>query len=121
MGDHIPHEEEPYISIIVTAHDRKEYLRYAIQSAIDQRLEKRLYEIVVVKNFDNKELDELIEENGIESLKAKKDSTIGEDLAAGIENSKGEVLCFLDDDDAFLPNKLKVVFDIFKNDDEIVY
>jgi glycosyltransferase involved in cell wall biosynthesis len=42
---------KPYISVIITAHNRKEFLKEAIQSALNQTLERSNYEILVIKNF----------------------------------------------------------------------
>jgi Glycosyl transferase family 2. len=38
-----------YISVIITAYDRKEYLLQAINSTIKQSLSKDLYEIILIK------------------------------------------------------------------------
>lgn len=111
----------PYISVIITAHDRKQFLIDAIKSALNQTLEKSLYEILVVKNFEDEIIDDLIEKNGIISLKAKDDSLVGEDLALCIEKAKGEIISFLDDDDTFFTNKLEIVYHLFKDNDLIYF
>jgi glycosyltransferase involved in cell wall biosynthesis len=112
---------KPYISVIITAHNRKEFLKEAIQSALNQTLERSNYEILVIKNFKDEEIDRIIEQNGIKNIFTRDESTIGEDLALGIEKSEGDVLCFLDDDDLFLPEKLQTVFNKFKKYDELSY
>ncbi|MEM3977424.1 MAG: glycosyltransferase family 2 protein, partial [Thermoplasmata archaeon] len=114
-------ESKPYISVIITAHNREKYLKEAIQSVLNQTLNRSLYEIIVVKNFENQEIDELIRKNEIINLKSESNSLIGEDLALGIEKAKGEIVCFLDDDDLFLPNKLKVVHDYFIEYKDLAY
>ncbi|MGC8735111.1 MAG: glycosyltransferase family 2 protein, partial [bacterium] len=117
----ISDKEEPYISVIITAHNRKEFLKDAINSVLNQTLEKSFYEIIVIKNFEDQEIDNLIEENKIISLKVRDDSLIGEDLALGIERAKGEVISFLDDDDLFMPKKLETVYNYFKKYENLVY
>ncbi|ADB86739.1 glycosyltransferase family A protein [Saccharolobus islandicus] len=37
-------------------------------------------------------------------------------LAKGIEEAKGDIICFLDDDDLFKPTKLERVDKIFEED-----
>ncbi|MEM0447613.1 MAG: glycosyltransferase family 2 protein [Thermoplasmata archaeon] len=114
-------ESKPYISVIITAHNREKYLKEAIESVLNQTLNRSLYEIIVVKNFENQEIDELIRKNEIINLKSELNSLVGEDLALGIEKAKGEIVCFLDDDDLFLPNKLKVVHDYFIEYKDLAY
>jgi glycosyltransferase involved in cell wall biosynthesis len=117
----ISNTEAPYISVIITAHNRKEFLKDAINSVLNQTLEKSFYEIIVIKNFEDQEIDNLIEENKIISLKVRDDSLIGEDLAIGIEKAKGEIISFLDDDDLFMPEKLETVYSFFKKYEDLVY
>ncbi|MGB9763523.1 MAG: glycosyltransferase family 2 protein [Minisyncoccia bacterium] len=117
----ISDKEEPYISVIITAHNRKEFLKDAINSVLNQTFEKSFYEIIVIKNFEDQEIDNLIDENKIISLKTRDDSLIGEDLALGIERAKGEVISFLDDDDLFMPKKLETVYNYFKKYENLVY
>ena len=38
----------PYISVIITAYNRKEFLLNAIKSALNQTLDKKYYEIIVI-------------------------------------------------------------------------
>jgi cellulose synthase/poly-beta-1,6-N-acetylglucosamine synthase-like glycosyltransferase len=44
-------DKKPYISVIITAHDRKEFLKEAINSVINQTLDKSFYEFIVVIIF----------------------------------------------------------------------
>ena len=113
--------KDPVITVIITAHDRKEFLKYAILSVLNQSLDKSLYEIIVIKNFEDDEIDRTIEENGILNLKSTKNSLIGEDLYYASKSAAGEILCFLDDDDMFSSDKLEKVYNIFYNDKSIIY
>jgi glycosyltransferase involved in cell wall biosynthesis len=40
----------PFVSVIITAHDWREYLLEAVNSALNQILPKEEYQIIVVKN-----------------------------------------------------------------------
>jgi len=114
-------QRDPYISVVITAHNRKEFLKEAINSVINQTLDKDFYEIIVVKNFDDQEVDNLIGKNKIINLKSRDDSLIGVDLALGIEKARGEVISFLDDDDLFIPEKLEIVYNFFKKYKNLAY
>jgi glycosyltransferase involved in cell wall biosynthesis len=109
----------PYISVIITAYNRKEFLLNAIKSVLNQTLDKKYYEIIVIKNFTDKNIDDFINENKIKPIFI--DGTIGEYLYKGISEANGEIISFLDDDDLFFENKLEIVYKEFKKDNNIVY
>ncbi len=101
------------ISVIITAHDRRRYLYGAISSVINQTIDRSNYEIIVIKNFLDEEIDQLIKKEGILSIKTDDNSKIGEDIYLGINNSSSDIICFLDDDDLFKSNKLEIVLRTF--------
>jgi len=109
----------PYISVVITAYNRKEFLLNAIKSVVNQTLDKNNYEIVVVKNFTENNIDEFIEKNNIRNILM--DSSIGEFLYAGVLASNGEIISFLDDDDLFSKDKLEIVYNKFKNNNNLCY
>lgn len=108
------------VSILITAYNRKEYLLSAIQSALNQDFEKSNYEIIVVKNFEDNEIDKYISSHGVKSIISNHEE-VGLMLADGIENCKGDVICFLDDDDIFTERKLSTIYKIFSYDSEVTY
>ncbi|MFP3287412.1 MAG: glycosyltransferase [Acidilobus sp.] len=55
---------QPYISVIVTAYNRRRYLPFALRSLEAQTLPRDKFEVIVVKNFDDKESDSIISRNG---------------------------------------------------------
>ena len=109
----------PYISVIITAYNRKEFLSNAIKSVLNQTLDKKYYEIIVIKNFTDQNEDDFINKNKIKHIVM--DGSVGEYLDKGISEAKGEIISFLDDDDLFFENKLDIVYKVFKKDDNIVY
>jgi len=111
----------PYISVIITAHDRKQFLMDAIKSVLNQTLDKSLYEIIVIKNFKDDMIDNFIKNENIKSITNENYTFIGEDLALGIEMCKGEVISFLDDDDQFHKVKLENIYNLFKKYKDLVY
>lgn len=105
------------ISVIITAHNRKQYLERAIRSVLDQTLERKHFEIIVVKNYNDKSIDNLIEEHAIRTILAPRDSSVGYDLFHALEISQGEILAFLDDDDTYSSGKLETLLKIFREND----
>ena len=109
------------ISVIITAHDRREFLPLAIASVINQSLDRDLFEVVVVKNFSDQNIDKIINDYGFKSIIVSDNTNVGNDLYEGIVNTTGEVICFLDDDDLFQRDKLKVVYEKFATDDDLSF
>jgi glycosyltransferase involved in cell wall biosynthesis len=56
----------PFISVIITAHNRREFLLDAVNSALNQTLPKDEYEIIIVKNFS--EYDDILKNLGSRNL-----------------------------------------------------
>ena len=110
----------PYISVIITAYNRKEFLLNAIKSALNQTLDKKYYEIIVIKNFTDKNIDDFINENNIVGIISDKES-LGWKLVEAINIARGTVMSFLEDDDLFSNDKLEVVFNKFHDNDNICY
>ena len=57
--------DKPYISVIITAYKRKEFILGAVNSVINQSLEKSKYEIIVVKNYLDNTIDKFLNEHNI--------------------------------------------------------
>ncbi|MDH2904764.1 MAG: glycosyltransferase family A protein, partial [Methanomassiliicoccales archaeon] len=110
----------PYITVIVTAYNRQEFLKAALESLIAQDAPAGAFEVIVVKNFENAEVDRAIESMGALSIfdNSKALRSFSEEA---VKKAKGEILCFLDDDDLFLPNKISTVTEVFRSNPEIDY
>ncbi|MFP3287127.1 MAG: glycosyltransferase family 2 protein [Acidilobus sp.] len=111
---------QPYISVIVTAYNRRRYLPFALRSLEAQTLPRDKFEVIVVKNFDDKGSDDIISRNGWKDL--YEDSTYhGRKILVGLEESKGDVITFLEDDDMYVPERLEEVYKAFTSYDRLVY
>jgi glycosyltransferase involved in cell wall biosynthesis len=103
----------PSISVIVTAYNRRKYLLEALKSAIYQTLDRNMYEIIVIKNFEDDVIDEFMRQNSIKNIISSGIEGYYPFLA--LENANGEILVFLDDDDIINKNKLQIVYDTFQD------
>jgi glycosyltransferase involved in cell wall biosynthesis len=111
---------QPYISVIVTAYNRRRYLPFALRSLEAQTLPRDRFEVIVVKNFEDKESDDIISRNGWKDL--YEDSTYhGRKILVGLEESRGDVITFLEDDDMYTNNRLEEVYKAFTSYDRLVY
>lgn len=123
MKSHIKAKEKinntKIISVIITAYNRKQFLKYAVESVLNQNFRKQDYEIIVIKNFVT-EFDEQWKSKGIKLI-YKKEGSMGEFLTLGILHSKGKIIAFLDDDDTFEREKLKTIVNIFSRYPNLVY
>ena len=111
---------KPDLSVIITSYNRRKFLKAAVQSVIEQKFERERYEIIVVKNFVDQEIDEFISANSIIS-EITGDCNIGEMLRVGIINSRAPIVTFLDDDDLYETDRLCSIFSAFSKNPKLVY
>jgi len=111
---------KPEISVIVTEYKPRGFIKYAIKSVLHQALDKRLYEIIVIKRFRDQTLDKQIESWGGRIIYLE-DAPIGYYLATGIKEAEGDIIAFLNDDDMYTRRKLEHVYRVFSNNDDIGY
>jgi glycosyltransferase involved in cell wall biosynthesis len=52
--------KKPFISAIITAYNRREFIRDAVNSVINSVLPEDEYEIIVVKNFRDEYVDSIV-------------------------------------------------------------
>jgi glycosyltransferase involved in cell wall biosynthesis len=104
----------------VTAYNRRKYLPFALRSLEAQTLLRDKFEVIVVKNFEDKESDSIISRNSWKDL-YNDDPYHGRMVLAGLEESRGEVITFLDDDDMYVNNRLEEVYKAFTSFKRLVY
>ena len=102
-------ENKPFFSVILPTHNRSTLLKRAIKSVIEQEFEDWELIIVddgstddtgnIVETFHDSRINYIYQENGMVA-KARNN---------GIIKSRGEYICFLDDDDEYLEIHLKIL------------
>ncbi|WP_054837985.1 glycosyltransferase family 2 protein [Sulfuracidifex metallicus] len=103
----------PFISVIITAHNRREFLLEAVNSALNQTLPRDEYEVIVAKNFS--EYDNILKNLGVKTVFSNEQNQ-GADIVNALSYTEGDVICFLDDDDLWVPWKLEKVKEEFKEE-----
>ena len=108
------------ISVIITAYNRSDYLKDALRSILNQTLDVDKFETILIKNFPDPFADALSIENKITVIAGGNDS-IGSYISKALSIARGEVISFLDDDDAFDRDKLLHVYSSFQSNPKLVY
>jgi glycosyltransferase involved in cell wall biosynthesis len=112
--------ETPFISVVVTAFNRKEYIQEAVKSVLTQTLKRSKYEIIVVKNYSDEAIDKYLESKEVKNIYTEEVS-FGKKLATGISNATGDCVIFLDDDDLMDPRRAEYIISIFNSDKELIF
>ncbi len=105
----------PWITAFVMAHARSDYLEDAVESALTQTLPRAEYEVLVVKDYEDAALDARLTSREVRVV-TEPLPRMGQMRARGVELARGEVICFLDDDDRFRSDKLAGVASAFRAD-----
>ena len=103
------------VSIIVTTFRRREFVHEAVRSALIQDAQSDQFEVLVTASGPIPQIRDL---EGAERLQVINvdAANYGQELATGIRASRGQVLCLLDDDDAFVRGKVRIVSEVFRTD-----
>ncbi len=108
----------PYISVLVIAFTRTQFLKYALDSIGRQTLRRELFEVIVVSNSD-------MDKSSLEKLNARMIRTdlreLESKMALGMDACRGEVICIMEDDDEWEDNRLQAVYDLFTSRKDIGY
>ena len=107
-------------SVIIIATYPSRFLRSSVDSVLSQTLCREDYEIIVVKNYKEKETDDFLRSHNIINIYTEK-TQLGKKIALGVRHASGEVISFLDYDDVFLPSKLEHVEKAFSSLEELIY
>jgi glycosyltransferase involved in cell wall biosynthesis len=102
----------PLISILINNYNYGRFLEDALNSALGQTYQN--IEVIVVDDGSTDNSRDILkpyEERA--TIIYKENGGQASAFNAGFEHSKGDIICFLDSDDAFLPHKIEKVVDSF--------
>lgn len=96
-------------SVIIPAYNAENFIKNAIDSVLSQTIED--FEIIVVNDGSNDSTENVVNEISDKRVRCISQKNAGVSAArnTGIQNAKGEYICFLDADDLWNPNHLEVV------------
>jgi len=115
-----PARASPFLSVVLPAYSRPEFLLQAVRSVVSQRRSPTEPEIIVVKNFGEPVSDGYLERERVATIDFGS-TTYGATIARAIERSRGEVVAFLEDDDAFDPGKIERLHEVFGGGSTVSY
>ncbi len=110
----------PAISVVLPVFNRAQVVSRAIESVLAQSMGD--FELIVVDDGSRDGTADLLAQQTDPRIRILTLARNGGACAArnrGIESARGELVCFLDSDDVFLPSKLEVVRDLFAAQPEL--
>ncbi|MDE1820208.1 MAG: glycosyltransferase [Euryarchaeota archaeon] len=110
-----PTGSSPYLSVIVVARIRREFLEECIGSIVNSSLDRSHYEVILVWAFDAPEWEARFRALGVQVLRRPPEMRVGALLMEALRIARGEVMVFMEDDDAFYPEKLQHIEEEFRS------
>lgn len=101
---------EPYVSILIPAHNEEEYIAKCIESVLNLDYPKEKLEIIVLDDGSTDrtyEIAKSYEDKGVKVVRKEKNIGKANILNYGLEIAKGEFVCTLDADSYVSPYSLK--------------
>ncbi len=95
------------VSIVIPTYNQAKFLEEAVASVIKQTHQN--FEIIIVDNYSTDTTDEVLKnfcDKRIKILKIRNNGIIASSRNKGIDESRGELIAFLDSDDLWYPKKL---------------
>ena len=115
----LTNNNKPFVSIIINCLNGEKYLKEAINSVYNQSYKN--WEIIF---WDNGSIDKSkkIAKSFNKKLRyfySKNTTTLGQARVNAVKKAKGKYLCFLDCDDVWFKDKLKLQLSVLKNDKKL--
>ena len=111
--------ETPIFTVIIPTFNRGNLIVSAINSVLNQTFED--FELIVVDDGSEDNTREVVDDIVDPRLRYifKENGGQNSALNVGIKSARGEYIAFLDSDDIWLPNKLKMVYLKYQSDPEL--
>ena len=88
----------------------------AVNSTLNQTLRRDMYEVIVVKNFQDDLIDSNLDRLGVRSFLSREQS-VGAKMCEGLRLASSPVVTFLEDDDMYTAERLEAIAQSFAEDD----
>ena len=110
------------VSIIMPTYNHGKYIGRALKSLINQTYTN--WEVIVVDNHSTDDTDKIVSsfsDPRIIKIKIYNDGIIAKSRNAGIREARGEWIAFLDSDDSWTDDKLKICVDLLDERIDFLY
>ncbi|CAM8378421.1 COG1216 Predicted glycosyltransferases [Candidatus Methylopumilus universalis] len=114
--------QDKFVSIIIPTYNHAKYLSKAINSVLAQSYLN--WEMIIVDNYSTDNTENIVKkifDRRITYIKVNNNGVIALSRNAGIQIAKGEWIAFLDSDDWWTPDKLKVCMNLASESVGIIY
>ena len=106
----------PVMTLVVPTRERRDYLGFALHTCIRQPVQDM--EILVLDNAstdNSKEVVDGIDDPRIAYHRSDRRLSMRDNFERGCDIAKGEIVCFIGDDDGFLPDGIPEVLKLFQD------
>jgi len=112
-------EQQPLVSVIIPVYNGARYLRAALESVFAQTY--RPFEVIVVDDGSIDDSGVIAQSFSDVSLMRQENQGVAAARNHGIEAAQGDFLAFLDQDDLWTPEKLKLQIEYLLNHQDLGY
>ncbi|MCA9394953.1 MAG: glycosyltransferase [Candidatus Omnitrophica bacterium] len=108
---------EPLVSVVMPTYNHAHFIKEAIDSVLGQTYNN--LELIIVDNYSEDETREVIEgytDDRIRYMQFRNNGIIAASRNRGIEQAQGDYVAFIDSDDAWLPEKIRLQVDVMQSD-----
>ena len=112
----------PLISIVIPTYNNSTYLKKSLKSVLDQTYKN--WETIVIDNCSNDDTYTVVKkfnDQRIKYLKIHNNGIIAKSRNLGVYTAKGEWIAFLDSDDWWTKDKLKICLHYLNNQVDLIY
>lgn len=109
----------PLVSVILPVYNGATFLRETIESVLTQTY--KYFELIVVDDGSTDDSKEIIQSYPEAQYVYQTNQGVPFARNAGVQNSNGQYLCFIDQDDLWLPEKLEKQIQAFRAQPELGY
>jgi glycosyltransferase involved in cell wall biosynthesis len=112
---------KPSVSVLIDTYNHERYIEQAVVSAIEQDFPAHEFEILVVDDGSTDRTPEIVKkfEPRVRLLR-KGNGGQASAFNAGVPETRGQFVAFLDGDDWFAPGKLRAVMEAFEEHPDVV-